>query len=120
MSATPVPEAPTNRYAEIYNELMKSAEKWATFNRLVTTEAKIAQTPKKLIWSLNKAKLYRYIPTVPPAEMQKTPLLLVFAIMNRPHVLDLRPDTVSSNTCATEVTTFTCSIGARPARKTRT
>jgi len=91
MSAIPVPEAPTNRYAEIYNELMKSAEKWATFNRLVTTDAKIAQTPKKLIWSLNKAKLYRYIPTVPPAEMQKTPLLLVFAIMNRPHVLDLRP-----------------------------
>ena len=61
------------------------------FNRLVTTEAKIAQTPKELVWSLNKAKLYHYIPTASPEERKRIPLLLVFAIMNRPHVLDLRP-----------------------------
>ena len=63
----------------------------ATFNRLLTSDAKIGQTPKQLIWSLNKAKLYRYAPVVPEEQRHKTPLLLVFAIMNRPHVLDLRP-----------------------------
>ena len=63
----------------------------ATFNRLLTTDAKIAQTPKTLVWTLNKAKLYRYVPIVPEEKLHKIPLLLVFAIMNRPHVLDLRP-----------------------------
>jgi polyhydroxyalkanoate synthase len=35
--------------------------------------------------------VYRYVPLVPEGQRHKTPLLLVFAIMNRPHVLDLRP-----------------------------
>ncbi|MGD9636310.1 MAG: alpha/beta fold hydrolase [Pirellulales bacterium] len=62
-----------------------------TFNRLLTTDAKIAQTPKQVVWTLNKAKLYRYTPVKPPEQRHRVPLLLVFAIMNRPHVLDLRP-----------------------------
>ena len=61
------------------------------FNRLTTTDADVAQTPKELVWTLNKAKLYRYVPVLPQEERHATPLLLVFAIMNRPHVLDLRP-----------------------------
>jgi polyhydroxyalkanoate synthase len=76
---------------EIYAELKKIAENVRTFNRLVTTDAKIAQTPKEMIWALNKAKLYHYIPLLPEERRHKLPLLLVFAIMNRPHVLDLRP-----------------------------
>lgn len=69
----------------------KSAEKLDTFNRLLNTDAKIAQTPKTLVWTLNKAKLYHYVPVVPEEKRHKVPLLLVFAIMNRPYVLDLRP-----------------------------
>ncbi|MEZ6070789.1 MAG: alpha/beta fold hydrolase [Pirellulales bacterium] len=61
------------------------------FNRLLVTDAKIAQTPKELVWTLNKAKLYRYVPVVPENERKRIPLLMVFAIMNRPYVLDLRP-----------------------------
>jgi polyhydroxyalkanoate synthase len=76
---------------DFYPELLKLGERFCTFNRLVTTDAKIAQTPKKLVWALNKAKLYRYVPVVPEARRHRLPLLLVFAIMNRPHVLDLRP-----------------------------
>ena len=53
--------------------------------------ANVAQTPKRTIWTLNKARLYRYTPVVPEAERKPIPLLLVFAIMNRPYVLDLRP-----------------------------
>jgi polyhydroxyalkanoate synthase len=77
--------------AEVYAELLKIAENMKTFNRLVTTDAKIAQTPKELIWTLNKAKLYRYQPVLAEEKRHRVPLLLVFAIMNRPHVLDLRP-----------------------------
>ncbi|MGF1581053.1 MAG: alpha/beta fold hydrolase [Gemmataceae bacterium] len=76
---------------EINDELLKIAERAQKFQQLVTTDAKIAQTPKQLVWTLNKTKLYRYVPVVPEEKRHKIPLLLVFAIMNRPHVLDLRP-----------------------------
>jgi len=59
--------------------------------RVMTTKAVIAQTPKELIWSLNKAKLFHYIPVLPAEQRHPVPLLLVFAIMNRPYILDLRP-----------------------------
>ena len=62
-----------------------------TFTRVMTTKALIAQTPKELVWTLNKAKLYRYIPVLPPEARHPVPLLLVFALMNRPSILDLRP-----------------------------
>jgi polyhydroxyalkanoate synthase len=85
----PMPGLP--KPADLYAELERIAENAKTWNRLMTTKAKIAQTPKELIWTLNKAKLYRYIPVVPEGRRHRIPLLLVFAIMNRPHVLDLRP-----------------------------
>jgi len=61
------------------------------FTKVLSTKAPIAQTPKELIWTLNKAKLYRYTPMVPVEPRFRVPLLLVFAIMNRPYILDLRP-----------------------------
>jgi polyhydroxyalkanoate synthase len=77
--------------AEFQVRLQKIYENAKTFNRLVMTEARIAQSPKQVVWTLNKARLYRYVPVVPEEKRHKIPLLLVFAIMNRPHVLDLRP-----------------------------
>lgn len=61
------------------------------FTRVLSTKAPIARTPKELVWTLNKAKLYRYTPVLPPERRFRIPLLLVFAIMNRPYILDLRP-----------------------------
>ena len=84
-------EMRTPTWAEVCDELKKIADNARTFSRLVTTDAKIAQTPKQLVWALNKAKVYRYVPVVPEDKRHKVPLLMVFAIMNRPHVLDLRP-----------------------------
>ncbi len=89
MTTTPPVRTPTS--AEVCDELRKIADNAQTFKRLLTTDAKVAQTPKEVIWTLNKAKLYRYVPAKPEAERKKLPLFLVFAIMNRPHVLDLRP-----------------------------
>jgi polyhydroxyalkanoate synthase len=78
-------------YNELLNSWQKATENFSKFNKLVTTNARIAQTPKQVIWTLNKAKLYRYAPVVPESERKRVPLLMVFAIMNRPYVLDLRP-----------------------------
>src|SRR5262249_9678672 len=88
MTAT---ETHTPSGAEVYAKLQKITENAQRFNRLVSTDAKIAQTPRQLIWALNKAKLYRYVPVAEVEKRHRIPLLLVFAIMNRPHVLDLRP-----------------------------
>jgi polyhydroxyalkanoate synthase len=87
----PAPETAGKAPPDVCAELRKIAEKSRTFNRLVTTDARVAQTPKEVVWTLNKAKVYRYVPVVPEDKRHKIPLLLVFAIMNRPHVLDLRP-----------------------------
>jgi polyhydroxyalkanoate synthase len=62
-----------------------------TFNKLMTTKFAIGQTPKEVVWTLNKARLYHYIPVVPAEDRHPVPLLLVFALMNRPTILDLRP-----------------------------
>lgn len=67
------------------------AETARTLNRVLTQKAAIAQTPKEVVWTLNKAKLYRYTPVVPADERHAVPLLLVFALMNRPSIMDLRP-----------------------------
>src|SRR6516225_2108539 len=83
------PHSPTA--ADLCAELHRIYEKAQTFKRLLTTDARVAQTPKTVVWALNKAKLYHYAPAVAPEKRKKLPLLMVFAIMNRPHVLDLRP-----------------------------
>ena len=67
------------------------AETARTLNRVLTQKAAIAQTPKEVVWTLNKARLYRYTPVVPAEQRHAVPLLLVFALMNRPSIMDLRP-----------------------------
>lgn len=59
--------------------------------RATTTRAPIACTPRQAVWTLNKATLWRYTPVVPAEERHPVPLLLIFALMNRPAILDLRP-----------------------------
>lgn len=77
--------------AHANNPAIEWAERMRTLQRVMTTKAAIAQTPKELVWTLNKAKLYRYVPALPAEKRHRIPLLLVFAIMNRPSILDLRP-----------------------------
>jgi polyhydroxyalkanoate synthase subunit PhaC len=72
-------------------EFAKAEQMLRRASKVLTTKAQIAQTPKQQIWALNKTKLYRYIPVVPAEQRHPVPLLLVFALMNRPSILDLRP-----------------------------
>jgi polyhydroxyalkanoate synthase subunit PhaC len=77
--------------ATMTDEFMHAADRLKTLTKVLTTKAAIAQTPKELVWTLNKAKLFRYTPVVPAEKRHPVPLLLVFALMNRPYILDLRP-----------------------------
>lgn len=50
-------------------------------------EPEVAPTPKEVIWTRNKTKLYRYISEQPIKH--KTPLLLIYALINKPYIMDL-------------------------------
>ena len=77
--------------ASLVEEFAAFEQRMSAFSRVVNTKAPIAQTPKTQVWALNKAKLYRYTPNPEAKHRHRVPLLLVFAIMNRPYILDLRP-----------------------------
>src|ERR1700682_298521 len=63
----------------------------ANLTKVTTTRAPIGQTPRQVIWTLNKATLFRYTPVVRDERRHPIPLLLVFALMNKSSILDLRP-----------------------------
>jgi polyhydroxyalkanoate synthase len=54
---------------------------------LKDAEPEVGPTPKEVIWTRNKTKLYRYISEQP--KKHKTPLLLIYALINKPYIMDL-------------------------------
>ncbi|UOY92636.1 class III poly(R)-hydroxyalkanoic acid synthase subunit PhaC [Ectobacillus sp. JY-23] len=52
-------------------------------------EPQVGLTPKQVIWTKNKSKLYRYIPK--KEKTHRVPLLLVYALINKPYIMDLTP-----------------------------
>jgi polyhydroxyalkanoate synthase len=66
-------------------------KKYRTGMQIILEGAKAdtGQTPKEVIWTKNKAKLYRYEPMV--EKRFPVPILLIYALINRPYVLDLMP-----------------------------
>jgi len=68
----------TFRYNRLWLHLLLAGAKVAT-----------GQTPREVIWTRNKATLYRYVPS---GETRfPVPLLLVYALIDRPFILDLIP-----------------------------
>jgi polyhydroxyalkanoate synthase len=69
-------------YQQMFNRVMRATQ-------VLTTDAdpEVAPTPKEVVWTRNKAKLYRYISDHP--KKHKTPLLFVYALINKPYILDL-------------------------------
>jgi len=53
-------------------------------------KVELGTAPREAVLVDGKATLYRYAPTARPA--RRTPLLIVYALINRPTVLDLQPD----------------------------
>jgi polyhydroxyalkanoate synthase len=47
-------------------------------------------TPKDVVWTRNKTTLYRYRGERPP--VHKTPIVFVYALINKPYIFDLRPE----------------------------
>ncbi len=49
----------------------------------------VGQTPKEVVWTRNKAKLYHYLPQGP--RRYKEPILMIYSLMNKAFIIDLRP-----------------------------
>lgn len=49
----------------------------------------VGLTPKEVVWTKNKAKLYRYHAV--GERRHATPILMVYALINKPYILDLTP-----------------------------
>lgn len=76
----------------IFSEFVEIGEKVRKgYQTLQTIEdVDVATTPKELVWSCDKVKMYHYTRQTPAK--CKIPVLVSFAIMNRHDVLDLQPD----------------------------
>lgn len=71
--------------ADTTAKLMKS------YNTLTQIdEVEVGTTPKSLVYSEDKLKLYRYDRETPPT--CKTPVLIVYALVNRYNMMDLQSD----------------------------
>ena len=55
-------------------------------------EVEVGETPSEVVYRENKLELHRYEPLVPEEERHDVPLLFVYALINRPYILDLQPD----------------------------
>jgi len=52
----------------------------------------VGETPSEVVYEENKLELHRYEPLVPEEERHDVPILFVYALINRPYILDLQPD----------------------------
>src|SRR5689334_14304409 len=81
----------TDMFDPIRKELERTWKRTETAVNLAMRPqtAQVGQTPKELVWTKNKAKLYRYYPQ---GEIKHAvPILLVCALINRSYILDLTP-----------------------------
>jgi len=53
-------------------------------------DVEVGQTPKEVVYEENKLKLYHYESRT--EEQHDVPILIVYALINRPYILDLQPD----------------------------
>lgn len=63
------------------------------FEYLIAPEdlPQVGITPREEVWREGHVALFRYKAQVSADKINKTPILLVYALINRPYILDLRP-----------------------------
>src|SRR5437773_10758234 len=73
----------------ITDNIQNNIKKYKADMQIIFDGARVetGQTPKEIIWTKNKAKLYHYEPSI--EKRFPVPILLVYALINRLYVLVL-------------------------------
>lgn len=79
------PEEATHEYVEITKKILKGIK---NLSNLKEEDIKIGITPKETIYEEEKVVLYRFQPMV--EQPLKIPVLIVYALVNRPFMVDLQ------------------------------
>ena len=81
-----------NPFTQFWQDAGGSQEQARTALRRLAEigDVAVGQSEKTLLYSAEKVKLYRYTPLARSAGLP--PLLICYAMVNRPYVLDLQPD----------------------------
>lgn len=83
---------PHNAFVQWTTFLTSYQQQWANVTQTLAQlpNPDILECHKEVVYQQDKIKLYRYTPLC--ARVKRTPLLITFALVNRPYILDLQPD----------------------------
>jgi len=71
-----------------YDRMLSSSQKCMEILQF-DPDPQTGLSPKDVVWKKNKAKLYRYVS--PHGHKYPVPILMVYALINKPYILDLTP-----------------------------
>jgi polyhydroxyalkanoate synthase len=73
---------------ESYDRMLESTRRWAEIISF-DPDPQTGMTPKDVVWRKNKSKLYRYCSS--HGTKYRTPILILYALINKAYILDLTP-----------------------------
>jgi len=83
-------EQMAEQFQQGWEKAMESTQKWLEIINSAPSP-QVGMTPKDIIWRKNKAQLYHYRATTP--KTHKIPVLMIYALINKPYILDIAPET---------------------------
>jgi len=83
---TITPEGMVRELAEMGRQGAAAVE---ALSRIDADAIEVGFTPKEAVWSSERVTLYRYTPVV--EHPRPVPLLISYALVNRPYMVDLQP-----------------------------
>lgn len=90
--AMPINISPTDASREMLDMNEKLIGGFKTLGDLTHEDVQVGTAPKEAVYTEDKLTLYRYIPVVPAEELHPVPVLISYALVNRPTVADLQED----------------------------
>jgi polyhydroxyalkanoate synthase len=81
------PQEVVRDLAEMHRRLARGVD---TLSRIRAEDITVSPTPKEEIWRDGKVALYRF--TAPESAAPRIPVLIVYALVNRPYMVDLQED----------------------------
>ncbi|NJP05614.1 MAG: class III poly(R)-hydroxyalkanoic acid synthase subunit PhaC [Chloroflexaceae bacterium] len=83
------PERAAREAAELNEKMIGGIR---TLSELKHEDVAVGTAPKEAVYHEDKLTLYRHTPVVPESELHPVPMLIVYALVNRPAVADLQED----------------------------